>query len=403
MHILVIEGFRPAHEVLKKMGAEITLLIEQFRISGNEEGFYDRYYTVSNDAKLDEWVQQAEIINKVSPIDRVINFHEKRQYEAAVISLHLGIEYYSTQEALVCNDKISMRKFLNEAKIDRVFGGRLEELDEFLASGRIQFPLIVKPYNGWASKSISKVSDACELNALYNACRNDGNQYLFEEFIDGEEFSVETFSQAGKHKVVAVTKKFKDDHFVEKGHCVPCNLPCESYQCICDKVMELLGGINHMNGPMHTEVIITANKDVHIIETHLRMGGDNIPDLIKNASGFDLLTAWCDQIYYGSTDWNNIPEITANNTDIFSAIRYFMATADIAGSEIKAINTEFIANFPEVVAHQFFVNTGSLVPSTIDSFSRLGYVAVKGKTYNLVNQLADQIVSEPIIKLKLKT
>ena len=400
MHILVIEGFRPAHEVLKKMGAEITLLIEQFRISGSEQGFYDRYYTVPNDAKLDEWVQQAEIINSISHIDRVVNFHEKRQYEAAVISLRLGIEYHSAREALICNDKIFMRKFLNEAKIDCIFGGKLEELDRCLSSGRIGFPLIVKPYNGWASKNIFKVSNICELKSLYNACSNSGEQYLFEEFIDGEEFSVETFSQAGKHKVVAVTKKFKDNNFVEKGHCVPCNLPWENYQRIYEKVMELLRGINHMNGPMHTEVIITANKDVHIIETHLRMGGDNIPDLIRNSSGFDLLAAWCDQIFYGSADWNSIPEITANNTAYFSAIRYFMATDDIAGSEIIAIDTEYITKFPEVVEYKFFVSTGSLVPSTRDSFSRLGYISLKGESYNQVNQLANRIVSAPIIKIK---
>lgn len=400
MHILVIEGFRPAHEALKKMGAEITLLIEEFRISGNEEGFYDRYFTVSNDAKLEEWVQQADIINSISHVDRVVNFHEKRQYEAAVISLHLGLEYHSVQETLVCNDKIFMRKFLNDAKIDHVFGGRLEELNKYLSSGTIGFPLIIKPYNGWASKSISKVSDACELNALFNMCINEDVQYLFEEFVDGEEFSVETFSQAGKHKVVAVTKKFKDDNFVEKGHCVPCNLPRENYQRIYDKVMELLRGMNHMNGPMHTEVIITENKDVHIIETHLRMGGDNIPDLIKNASGFDLLAAWCDQICYGSVDWSSIPEITANNTEAFSAIRYFMATDDIAGSEIKAINTEFITKYPQVVKYSFFVSSGSLIPSTKDSFSRLGYISVKDKSYNQANELADRIVLEPVIVTK---
>lgn len=131
--------------------------------------------------------------------------------------------------------------------------------------------MIIKPYNGWASKNIFKVTNEIELNTVCNPCKNDNEYkvYCFEKYIDGEEFSVETFSQFGIHKVIAVTKKFKNYNFVETVHCIPANLEYTRFNCIRDKVIEFLCGINHMNGPMHTEIIITKDQKVHIVESHL--------------------------------------------------------------------------------------------------------------------------------------
>ena len=105
MHVLIIEGFRPGHEMLKSLGAEISMIIEAYRISGNENGFYDRYLTVTDNAEVDEWIQQARKINDVSKIDSVINFHENRQLETAKIAEALGLPYHNAEEAL--NEKFS--------------------------------------------------------------------------------------------------------------------------------------------------------------------------------------------------------------------------------------------------------------------------------------------------------
>lgn len=60
MHVLIIEGFRSGHEVLKSMGCEISMIIEQFRISGNEDGFYDRFLVVHDNADVSEWIAIAK-------------------------------------------------------------------------------------------------------------------------------------------------------------------------------------------------------------------------------------------------------------------------------------------------------------------------------------------------------
>jgi biotin carboxylase len=400
MHILIIEGFRPAHEVLKKMGVEITLLIEEYRISGNEKNFYNRYYTVSNDAGIEEWLEKAKEIDKISHIDKVVNFHENRQYEAAKISEYLGLKYYNILETDVCKNKIFMREFLNESGIDLIQSGKLESISDYLSSGKVQFPLIIKPYDGWASKNIYKVNNMSELKKVYDLCQQDEDTlYCFEEFIDGEEFSVETFSQLCDHKIISITKKFKDEHFVETGHCVPSNIELELYHCIKNKVIDFLSGINHVNGPMHTEIIVHNNKEVHIIESHLRMGGDNIPDLINISSSFDLLSCWCEQIVAGSVNWEVVPEITKYNTDCFAVIKYFASDEDMVGSLVQNIRTERLEQVPCVKGYRFFVEKGDKIVPNKDSFSRLGYVIVNGTTYEEANRIGEQLVDLDIVEI----
>lgn len=130
------------------------------------------------------------------------------------------------------------------------------------------------------------------------------------------------------------------------------------------------------------------------------MGGDNIPDLIKIVSDFDLLTIWCKQICDGNINLELVPGITTNNMNGFVTIRYFMSEDKMIGCVVKEINRGFFHKISNIVEYKFFVDIGDTILSNRDLFSRLGYVIVKGKTYEETNQLADWIVHQSIIKVE---
>ena len=148
---------------------------------------------------------------------------------------------------------------------------------------------------------------------------------------------------------------------------------------------------------MHTEVIVTNNNDVHIVETHLRMGGDKIPELIELASGFDLLHTWCKQIVDGSINWDNIPEITADNTKHFAAIRFFVADKGIVGHQIKEVCTDWIQLHPDICECSVYLKKGDMIPENTDSFSRLGHIILCNDSYNVVNDLSDKLVCNRVV------
>jgi biotin carboxylase len=111
---------------------------------------------------------------------------------------------------------------------------------------------------------------------------------IVEEFLVGDEYSVEAISARGRHHILAITKKYKDPRtFVELGHVLPAPLSEADCQAIGEYVRRILGAFGYRDCPSHTEVMLTA-AGPRIVETHTRVGGDRIMDLLRHASGIDV-------------------------------------------------------------------------------------------------------------------
>jgi len=345
------------------------MIIEQFRISGNEDGFYDRFLVVHDNADVSEWIAIAKKINRISKVDAVINFHENRQLEASRIAEELNLPYHSADECMISKDKVFMRRFLNDNSFDSIKGDNIDKVIDYLKKDMVRFPIIIKPRFGWGSKFIKKVTNYDELNSVLQFINDskDGVEFCFEEFINGTEYSVESFSQNGIHKIVTITEKKKDENFIETGQIVPAKLSDNMYKIVYEKIKLFLSLINHKNGPMHTEIII--NNSVHIVETHLRMGGDKIPELIEFQSDFNLLKCWCDLII-GKKVIDLVPELRYQDTR--THIDFVHGSKHTSGKLFKSIVlNEKIKHFlKEEVA---YLKQGDIIPLTVDSFSRVGH------------------------------
>ncbi|MCT4664140.1 MAG: ATP-grasp domain-containing protein [Flavobacteriales bacterium] len=124
---------------------------------------------------------------------------------------------------------------------------------------------------------------------------------IIEDFIEGNEYSVECISQNGVHTVLAITEKVTTGapHFVETAHLQPpLNLSNQQLAKILDLVPNLLEGLNIQEGASHVEVKVD-NSSVHCIEVGARMGGDFIgSDLVYLSTGYDF-TKNCIRIALG--------------------------------------------------------------------------------------------------------
>jgi biotin carboxylase len=102
------------------------------------------------------------------------------------------------------------------------------------------------------------------------------------------EFSVEAFTHNGHHHVAAITEKFKKPNtFMESGHLIPARIGKDENEKICSAVTSYLTALGVKCGPTHTEIMFNGNG-VYIIETHTRVGGDQIPALVRLSKGIDL-------------------------------------------------------------------------------------------------------------------
>ncbi|MFI9273179.1 ATP-grasp domain-containing protein [Kitasatospora sp. NPDC052896] len=289
-HVLVIGAgrdlaarMRARTDVRTTTLVRITRLAKVARPADNE-----RIIALPADAP-GEWLAHAGFVHSCDPVDRVAAFSELDQDKAAAIADLLGLPFHSARTVRNVTDKLAMRRALAEAAVEQVCCAEVFGPDEVTALLQRWGTLVLKPTGGTGSRGVSIVRTAADVQSAWRWSAGDGRSPITaEQYLDGQEFSVEAFSEDGDHEIVAITRKFKDDrHLVETGHQVPAGLPDESERAVARHVAAVLDALGVRNGPTHTEVILTA-AGPRTVETHLRLGGDSIPELVADATGVDL-------------------------------------------------------------------------------------------------------------------
>lgn len=192
----------------------------------------------------------------------------------------------------ITTNKYKMRKALSNNKILCPFFKLIRSLND-IQNENFKFPLIIKPTDRSGSRGIYKVEKIEDLEkAILNAQKESlTSEVILEEFINGEEYSVESISQNGIHKILQITKKYTTGapHFIETGHEEPANLEDKIIKKIEEVVIKSLQALEIENGASHTELKI-YQEEIKIIEIGARMGGDFIgSDLVELSTGIDFL------------------------------------------------------------------------------------------------------------------
>lgn len=184
-----------------------------------------------------------------------------------------------------------------------------------------KFPLIVKPVDRSGSRGVTKVMSENELSDAINYATTESfcKKAIVEEYIEGEEVSVESISWKRNHTILTITDKITTGapHFVELEHHQPSGLPKEIQDKIKLETIKCLNALEVNFGAGHSEFKITSNGEVYVIEVGARMGGDFIGShLVELSTGYDFLEGVID-IALGKHE----PPILENNN--FSGV-YFL-------------------------------------------------------------------------------
>ncbi|KIF78051.1 hypothetical protein QR77_38045 [Streptomyces sp. 150FB] len=248
-------------------------------------------------ASTAEWLAAARYIDQIDPVDRMVNYTEYDTDKTAAISEDLGLPAPSRDTYRYVSDKCAMRARLAAAGIDDTPAALVStesEVRRFAESAG--YPLICKPVSGVGSRGVSLIRSCDDIpTALRGGAEAahtlDVTALMVERFHEGQEFSVEAFSDRGRHLVACVTEKhIEPTRFVELGHVLPAPLPTGSQDLVEKTVTDMLSALGVENGVTHTEVILTDGV-VRIVETHLRPAGDKIPKMLAHVSRIDLVDA----------------------------------------------------------------------------------------------------------------
>lgn len=192
----------------------------------------------------------------------------------------------------------------------------------------LSFPLIVKPTDRSGSRGINKVynKEELKLDILKALQESFEKKALIEEFVEGQEYSVEYISYKGKHTFLALTLKYTTGapYFIETGHLEPAPVDGNTLKRIQNVVSHALTSLGVSEGASHSEIKIDDKGNIKIIEIGARMGGDCIgSDLVYYSTGYDFLRMVIE------VACNKAPTFIQNENHFPVEVRFILSESDL--------------------------------------------------------------------------
>lgn len=329
--------------------------------------YCDRFYPISFKDKV-----EVLRVCREEQIDGITSFSLESALPTVVyVAQTMGL-ISNTEECLMLTEtKFAQRKALelNGIPVPRYF--RVKK-DEDLTNLDLCFPIIVKPVDSGGSQGVTKLntSDGM-LEAFRDAIEHSRTkEAIIEEFVDGQEFSVEYISCKGKHYFLQITDKVTSEspHFIEMQHHQPAAISCELASQIKCVVEKALTALKVENSPSHTEIKLNSKGELFIIEIGARMGGDFITsDLVRLSTGYDMVKGAIELAIGRFTE----PVFTARN---FSGVYFYSQLAPHIGEVIR--NHE---KYPEIIECEIQKEPLPEVHSNADRGGYLLYQSEKRK------------------------
>ena len=272
----------PAIRKAKKMGLNCITVDYDKNAIGVKEA--DKFYEVST---ID--LEGVLEVSRTENIDAIFTICSDRPMQVvAKVGESLNLNTISKEAALLATNKAHMRNALAEGRVGIPQYRICKTFDDYMhAIDEIGFPVIVKPSDNSGSRGISFVD---KIDKSYEAYEG---VILFEEYLEGEEVSVEAFVLDGKVNVIQITDKITTGapHFVEMGHNQPSSHGKDIVEEIKSTTENAIKCLKVTGGPVHAELKITENG-IKVVELGARLGGDHIStELVSLSTGIDLVEA----------------------------------------------------------------------------------------------------------------
>jgi biotin carboxylase len=194
---------------------------------------------------------------------------------------------------IVTTNKFAMRQRLSEHKLPCPRFKKIISYHHSIAED-FRVPFIIKPTDRSGSRGVTKINKQGQIKEALGRALTESiaGEAIIEEFIDGKEISVEMISWQGKHHFITCTDKVNtgEPYFVEIEQHVPAIIHSALENRIITLVKEALTVLGVEDGASHSELLITDDEEIFIVEIGARMGGDNIgSDLVKLCTGYDFV------------------------------------------------------------------------------------------------------------------
>lgn len=295
MKALVLAGGVPQIELLKQLRERniISVLAD-----GNPNAIARPYADIFRQAAIFD-IEEVKQIAVEEEVDFLITVcADQVLLVVAQVSEILGLPcYIDYQTAVNVSDKTYMKRIFVENGIPTSHYVQMRELD-FKKITHLEYPLVVKPVDAYSSRGVRKVTNRDELVTYFKeaAVISRSGEVIVEEFVSGDEISVDVYVESGKAKILCVSNSEKvadaDRFVIFRGR-----YPVAASQEILDQIQvvaqQIADAFGLVDSPMLIQMINTGTR-VSVLEFCARTGGNMKYLLIRRSCGFDVIKAVLD-------------------------------------------------------------------------------------------------------------
>ncbi|HEX8558786.1 MAG TPA: ATP-grasp domain-containing protein [Pyrinomonadaceae bacterium] len=255
--------------------------------------------------------QLAQAARKLSerfgPVHRFYGAYEQLQVPLAEARARLGVEGMSVEAARNFRDKSRMKDVLRAAGVPcarhRLVAG---EAEGWRFVEEVGFPVVVKPPSGAGAEGAFRADGAESFGeALRASAPAPERPVLVEEFVTGEEHSLETISVGGRALWHSLTHYYPTplevvrNPWIQWRILLPREVDDARYDDIRAAGERALSALGMGTGLTHLEWFRRADGSVAVSEVGARPPGAQITTLVSRAHDFDFLRAWARVMVYG--------------------------------------------------------------------------------------------------------
>ena len=377
--LLIIGGRPQALRKAKELGPAVVWLQQKRPLPPGQADPADAVIMM-NYRDWDAALPMVRAAHEAFGFTRVVSLVDQAMELVGRINDEFGLPGTSQAVAHRFRDKTAMRAWLRSTGFEDVAAERVTDAAGLRRFGeRHGYPFVLKPTDGTASRGVIRVQAPEDAEPAWHEAtalreRTDlpffaaypVREFLAEEYLDGTEYSVESFSFAGRHSVIAITGKSQEG-FIETGHAQPAELAAGDEAAIVTYVAGFLDAMGLRDGVSHTELRLTS-RGPRIIEGHDRVAGGRVMDLVEAVYGIDL------ERYTVGWPFRLVPELPARPSPHGAAATRFL-TAE-PGTVVAVEGAEEVRAHPGVLDLEIDVQADDVVPEITDNFCRSGQVLV---------------------------
>lgn len=341
-----------------------NLYLDTFHISKESLTYNDSIYIFSND--------EDDIIEQISPfLGDIIGFvpcFEASTHLAPRLANRLGVVGNTPALGFCCRDKYEMRKRVASCgfRQPKFVAVSAQQYRLSLPDG-FEYPVIVKTPRGAATHHVFVCHGDDELFNAYEIILNDRNVFgeesniaLVEEYIQGNEIVVDTFSDASGHRIVGYWDYTKIDNEYSHNlyHSILGRTDDRISSNIRDYIFGIIESVGVSYGMCHIELMITDHGP-YLIEIGARLPGWGMPELYRHCSNFD---PWLETFNVFTVPFYKFgPDIK------FHAHPAMAICPTVSNGTVqKIIGMEEIRQLDSYVTHSLKIDVGDLVSPSIN-------------------------------------